>query len=587
MRPAPKKKIHERFSPWAWLILIVVSAFYISINYAGTEGLNPSDDGLILAQSWRIILGQVPHLEFISIRPVGSGVLHSIHFLLPFPLEISARYFVLFQFFVIAFSWVQFFRLKSNFKHEIPNIYKLSLLIIAWVCTIYNHYLFPWSTIDAIFWSSMGFYLTERSFNIRRQTICLTLGLLAFVLAALSQQTFAVIPIIGWLWVAIRLYRKKAWKTGLIAAAIGILPVLLYAIVIATNDAGRAFLTQMTSYTEFYDKAIMSFYNHFTTNNMKWINIAIISMAVLIGIGKRLSTKLYSFLATLPAMRMLFLLETALVLYILYGIPEYFINAESRDIYTLSFRAFWILLDLLLISILVQGNKFNACVPAWFGLFVAWTGTISQGVNTPILSLGILVISILYVYLIKYQDVLLLKQKWLRVALPAIALLYLITGTLSQQQINYRDVSIDKQTHKLKNIHPDYGNIKTNKHTYAYFEEIDSLINNYRNSDTQIVFLPDNAIIYPVYRLTNPLPLDWPQNLGKIMRQEHRFNKELIWKIDEGVIFFLQKYNVKIIYKSYKKLDYNKYPYMEIIFNECEFIDETRYFRIYSKYPIE
>ncbi|MDA3820810.1 MAG: hypothetical protein PF590_10165 [Candidatus Delongbacteria bacterium] len=586
MKPEKTRKITQRFSPWAWMILIVVSIVYICINYAGTEGLNPSDDGLVLAQSWRIILGQVPHLEFISIRPVGSGVLHSIHFLLPFPLEINARYFVLFQFFVIAFSWVQFFRLKSNFKHEIPNIYKLSLLIIAWVCTIYNHYLFPWSTIDAIFWSSIGFYLTERSFNIRRQTICLALGLLAFVLAALSRQTFAVITIIGWLWVAIRLYRKKAWKAGLIAAAIGILPILSYAIVIAMNDAGRAFLTQMTGCTEFYDTAVIPFYNHFTTNNMKWINIAIISMAVLVGIGKRLSTRLYSFIATLPAMRMLFLLETALVLYMLYGIPEYFINAESRDIYTLSFRAFWILLDILLISILVQGNKFNACIPALFGMLVAWTGTISRGANTPILSLGILVISILYVYLIKYQDALLLKQKWIRVVLPAIALLYLITGTISQQNINYRDVSIDEQTHNLKNIHPDYGKIKTNKHTYAYFEEIDSLISNYKNSDTHIVFLPDNAIIYPVYRLKNPLSVDWPQD-GELIGQKKRFNKELIWKIDEGVIFCLQKYNVKKIHKGYKKLDYSDYPYMETIFTECQLLDETRHFRIYSKYPME
>ncbi|MGM0650030.1 MAG: hypothetical protein ACQES1_05925, partial [Bacteroidota bacterium] len=81
MKPENNRKIFRRFSPLAWLILIVVSVVYMFINYAGTEGLNPSDDGVVLAQSWRIILGQVPHLEFISIRPVGSGVLHSIHFL--------------------------------------------------------------------------------------------------------------------------------------------------------------------------------------------------------------------------------------------------------------------------------------------------------------------------------------------------------------------------------------------------------------------------------------------------------------------------------------------------------------------------
>ncbi|MEN4017737.1 MAG: hypothetical protein PQ968_04725 [Methanobacterium sp.] len=39
-------------------------------------GFNPTDDGFILAGAKRILEGQIPHLDFISIRPVGSHFFH-------------------------------------------------------------------------------------------------------------------------------------------------------------------------------------------------------------------------------------------------------------------------------------------------------------------------------------------------------------------------------------------------------------------------------------------------------------------------------------------------------------------------------
>ena len=62
---------------------------YTLMGIIPSEGFNPSDDGVILAQSYRLLQGQIPHLDFISIRPIGSAVFHSIHFISPLPLEIS------------------------------------------------------------------------------------------------------------------------------------------------------------------------------------------------------------------------------------------------------------------------------------------------------------------------------------------------------------------------------------------------------------------------------------------------------------------------------------------------------------------
>ena len=76
-----------------FLSLVIIAGtilLYAVLGVISTEGFNPSDDGVILAQSYRLLQGQIPHLDFISIRPVGSAVLHSLHFISPLPLEVSA-----------------------------------------------------------------------------------------------------------------------------------------------------------------------------------------------------------------------------------------------------------------------------------------------------------------------------------------------------------------------------------------------------------------------------------------------------------------------------------------------------------------
>src|SRR5205807_9797349 len=52
----------------------------------GRFGFNPTDQGFILAGSWRFLHGELPHVDLISPRPLGSPILHIIDFALPGPL---------------------------------------------------------------------------------------------------------------------------------------------------------------------------------------------------------------------------------------------------------------------------------------------------------------------------------------------------------------------------------------------------------------------------------------------------------------------------------------------------------------------
>jgi len=585
--------IHKRFSPWAWLIFVVLSVILIALNYAGSEGLNPTDDGVVLAQSWRIIQGEIPHIDFISIRPIGSGVLHTVHFLLPAPVEITARYFVLFQFFIIAFSWVQFFRLKSNFKHELPISYQLSILLIAWMFGTYNYNLFSWTTIDALFWTSLGVYFSERAFQIRRTWLLLAFGIFAFSMAVLSRQTFLFVFIFATIWIAWRIYQSKKYKDAMIALAIGLIPFFAYAILIAINDAGKAFILQMSGRTDFYDTAIHTFWIRFKSSEILWINLGIIAISLFGGIAKRVSHKVRAFFAALPAMRMIFIIETSLVLYFFYRTISYFAGYESEN-YLVPFLAFWILLDMLLLFVSIQENKLKNCLPGWIALFVAWVATISYGCNTPVFAFGILTIAIIWLYLKKYQDALLLRQNWLRIAFPALALIITIIAVKSQFEVNYRDLGKSQHTHKLSDINPAYGNISTNENSYAYFNAVDSLIQVFQAKNESFVFLPDNAIIYPIYRIKNPLPLDWAQTgemplqeLAKPLHPDDPFNIIIQYRINEGVVFAIQKYNTKTMYNGFDELEKWKYYYFSYITKNCDLLFETDFFTVYKQTEIE
>jgi hypothetical protein len=74
--------VARRIWPVAWVALIVAAV--------GRLGFNPTDEGFVLAGSYRILHGQVPHLDFISPRPAGSLVIHVLDFaLFPLPLLLA------------------------------------------------------------------------------------------------------------------------------------------------------------------------------------------------------------------------------------------------------------------------------------------------------------------------------------------------------------------------------------------------------------------------------------------------------------------------------------------------------------------
>ncbi|HAN78075.1 MAG TPA: hypothetical protein DCQ31_10025, partial [Bacteroidales bacterium] len=132
---------------------IIFFAIVYLCSYVDNEGFNPSDEGVILAQSFRIYNGELPHKDFISTKPVVSSYLHTIHFFSGLPLVISSRYFVLLQIFIISafWFWTVFFSFVYSGRTVTYNsAFLLFVFLVLCFANVNNFFLFPWTTIDAL-----------------------------------------------------------------------------------------------------------------------------------------------------------------------------------------------------------------------------------------------------------------------------------------------------------------------------------------------------------------------------------------------------------------------------------------------------
>ena len=92
-------------------------------------GFNPSDDGMFLSYSRRILEGQIPHLDFISIRPALSALIHlpEVYFL-DETLLYTSRFIVLLQISLFCTLWIKIF---SKAFEVNPTLIQTSILICS------------------------------------------------------------------------------------------------------------------------------------------------------------------------------------------------------------------------------------------------------------------------------------------------------------------------------------------------------------------------------------------------------------------------------------------------------------------------
>src|SRR3989339_490916 len=389
------KNIKVLFCVGTVLISFLIIFLFYHLDYVENEGFNPSDDGVILAQSYRLINGEIPHKDFISIRPVFSGIFHTLHFFIPVPLEISARWSVVMQYLLLSFLWVYmlgkvflFFRGKAA--------QSIFIFLTAGIFTFFsglgNYNIFPWTTIDALFFTTLGLFFFYHCFGDNKSKIhffSAVTGIFFFSIAALCRQSFVLVVVIAIVLLFLKGIRLRKKTLSLFSIILGSSPLLFYASYLLYHDAMPLFIQQMTGRTEFVQTGIVRFVYQFFTAKLFIINAATLLIFLYFFIKSK--AWLYNTLRFIHLTEKQRKFTSGIIFFYICAsivFTFYFFLQKEQNIFNIPFELFWITLVLTFITFMTLPLHPQQKILILSGIVIAWISSISLGDNSPIFVVG-------------------------------------------------------------------------------------------------------------------------------------------------------------------------------------------------------
>lgn len=485
--------------PRVWLAWLVPSGVVVFLFVCvGHLGFHPSDDGFLLAQTYRILRGEIPHLDIIFARPMGSALLHTLDFAIPLPLFEASRLTGLSV--IVAYSY-----LFARFTFAKPLL-KWGLLhhLGAIGAVMVNLHLNPsmaWHTTDGLLLTALGLVLIQRSLAQTMPRATAT-GLLALGAAPLMKQSFFLAPLLGVIWVAVAAPSSQRSVSILRSLCWVSLPGALYVGAMAVLGALPDFLGQLLEATPVWGRELV------TSIAMPEFAVRVAGFATVMAVyiwsdrhakavdaGDR--TGMISVLVQ-PAVMSRVVLTAALVMLPLLNQFWY------RGLW--GFLMTWILIAYAAIRA-VSGRP-DLRAPALVA--VAWMTCLSWGYPHPNLVAGTLGLHLIFGIWqgLRVGSLALPRWEQVRIASALIATTALCIGLVSsRRQFPYSDLPAPQMTASLVDVSPHFGRIRTNPITAEYLTQLASCVRSFPAS--RVAVLPDNPGIYPALSLHNPFPTDW------------------------------------------------------------------------------
>ena len=508
-------------------------------------GFNPTDDGMIFADSKRLLSGQIPHLDFISIRPTLSALIHlpELYFFKENLLFFS-RFVVLIQFSLVSFFWYQI--LMKAFKLKISITKSCLILSFSFILSLHNFPLMSWATIDAIFFISLGIFLYY-CFEIKRT------GFILVSISYLFKQSFIFVPFFFFIFT--KDFRKYSYFFVIF------LPGILYFSLISNLGGYNDLILQLSSGSG------LSLFLGINLSHIKnfhiWIGLISMTIIHLLFISKKINLKflIIFFKAYL----------SILFIYLFY----FSFLGEFIKVSQILFGG---VLSVILFSIYEKG--FNDLTSLMVTAFVtAWSVSLSQGYPEVTLFSGVLA-NILIFYLISEIE---FKKIFFT---SSLIFLFTIFIAFYDSRLNnvYRELESKELTFDLGEVLEGAKNIKTNKNIHSLFSDLNNLINKNKNKNLAVV--PDMQFYWAKSEILNPLSADWLQNIEvpgeNLQKRIYRELKNLAAS-SEGLII-VQKYKSSTM--AEKLEDYSKFRdysfSLEYIKKNFKLVEETAFFEVYG-----
>jgi hypothetical protein len=529
-------------------------------------GFNIGDDGFVVAMSERILKGQFPHRDFISVRPIGSAILWApvVAFSGKYA-HIAVRFFSWIQFSLIAFFWISINNRQwkielSTFQSTI--IHTVTLFLGSSIFTYYG-----WNTLDGLFFTSLGAYIYLHS---NEKMIPQLLAFLLIGLAPLFKQNFlAVIPLS---YVCLCDIKKKYHLLF-----ISIFPSLIYLALIRSFGGWEEMRIQFTSYTSILGPGFFAYIQNKATHRgvifgLLWI----FSMRWMLKRPLRIIEKFKAFSPLVVC--------APLLLFFFYGALVWW---QGKYTYKYPFTLFGFIFVLLLTFIVneAKSKNFKNTQIALFPLGVAWVTGISGGYITPILG-GAPIISLILLFSFKKIEEFNFPEKFRAREMVVVIAFFSFFPCWIYGRYNfiYGEYPASKLVHPLDGLLPGGSGLYTTKNNYLAFKSLNQIVEKYENYE--LALIPDYPGFWVGFHQLNPLPIDWA-NVFELANPKvyERFSRELKQLSgSKNQLVVLQKfagYTFSILGEGEVLPLHDKREFILHVQKNFTLIDENEFFGVY------
>jgi len=530
-------------------LLVVSTLAHLLFSW---RGFNAVDDGFTLAYSRRILEGQIPHRDFIIIRPFVSPLIHTPFVLFggDYTFWVS-RFFVWFEFACISWAWVCI--ANRAFDNPFDNGMKVFVGSVSFAASVHYFVLTAWHTVDGIVLSSIGVWMLLAQKHTKGKFI----GYFLIATAYLCKQSFlfmaplSVLLLGDW-------REKKYWLT--IA-----LPAVGYgAYLLATGSLSEAII-QLTSQSGILSTGVGGYLNY---GLLLGIVIGYCSIFLL-------STSAVPLLRTRHVWRY----AGASVLIVIPA-AAIAIGLYRGSLAMVSFGVFGMVLGMVLYCVSKGIRRDEGKIPiTLIALLLAWCASLSVGYNFPTLLLGPL-FTLLAALAYSRRET--LDPRFLRAALVIAGVAILLSFGVSRPYYIYREQPSRELTEPLDGVLPGGRLIYTNPNTYEFLLDLNNATDAVSARNKVYAIIPDVPGYWVQSEQTNPLLVDWPQpvELGNQYLID-RVTSDLANKRGD-VTIIVQKVYAFYLADGFVPLDEDQYAVVQYVRTNFEKIGETEFFELYE-----
>lgn len=515
-------------------------------------GFNPTDDGFVLAYGRRILDGQIPHRDFITIRPVGAAVLHLPELLLGGDRVLAASRLTWWcELAVVAWTWVAL--LGRALALELGVVERSALRVLAFVLAAHVAPPRAWHTVDGLAVASAGIALAWEP-RARRKVV----GYVLVGAAGLCKQNFlALVPIVL---VVLGDWRRQGCWVAAVA------PLALYAGGVAALGGGSDLLTQLGA----QHGLLAAGFDPYVSVRVA----AGVALGALGGWGPRRGTgptPRVARLARILGPMVVVAAPIGLVVTAVTGSYAYYARVPA-------FLLFGFALGRT--AGLVAARDRSAARVSLLAPALAWTSAISVGYPSPAYASGILAALVLLLDRPSNAP----ARAYFRTWLVVLAALACIGSVAARTRVVYRDEPAAQLTRPLGDVLRGGLGIRTNERTADFLADLNRAVALAETRGRPYAILPDVPAHWATARQANPLPIDWPQSI-------ELSTPALVGRVDAAIarfrgtgVFLVQKVRADALATGAVPFaaDDPRYPIVGRVRATMTKVGETAFFDVYE-----